>query len=423
MVDIVIKNIGDLITMEGPNRPWIKSDIEKLKRIKNGCVLIKDNKILDAGKEELLEKYNIKEGTKVIDAKGKLVTPGLIDPHVHLMFYGWREDELALKLSGVSYIEILERGGGILSTVKTTREASEDELYNFVYKLVDTMLEHGTTTAEAKSGYGLDVDSELKSLRVAKRLNENHEIDLVNTFLGAHAIPEEYADNPEGYVDLIVNEMIPKVAEEDLAEFCDVFCEKGVFTVDQSRRILQAGRDHGMKLKIHGDELVAFGGGELAAKMQATTAEHLLEVTDEGIQQMAENGVIANLLPGTPFYLMLDKYADARKMIENNLPVALATDLNPGTSATESLQVIMNLASYMQKMTAEEIITGVTVNAAHGINRGDEVGQLIPGKKADLVLWDAPNLEFLIYHFGVNLVDRVIKNGKLVVENGKKINP
>lgn len=216
--------------------------------------------------------------------------------------------------------------------------------------------------------------------------------------------------------------MIPKVAEENLAEFCDVFCEKGVFTVDQSRRILQAGRDHGMKLKIHGDELVAFGGGELAAEMTATTAEHLLEVSDEGIKRMAESGVIANLLPGTPFYLMLDKYADARKMIDNNLPVALATDLNPGTSAVESLQIIMNLASYMQKMTAEEIITGVTVNAAHGIDRGHEVGQLVPGKKADLVLWDAPNLEFLIYHFGVNLVDKVIKNGQLVVENGKKIN-
>lgn len=420
-IDLIIKNIGDLIAMDGPQRPWLKDDIDNLKRIKNGCVLVSDGKILEAGESSILDKYEVTSNTEVIDANGKLVTPGLVDSHVHLIFAGWREKELSLKLKGASYIEILEQGGGILYNVKKTRAATEDELYKHVYKLMNTMLEHGTTTSEAKSGYGLNLESELKSLRIVKELDRDHKVDLVPTFLGAHAIPFEFKNNPDKYVDIVINEMIPAVANEGLAEFCDVFCEDGVFTIEQSRGILNAAKEYGMKLKIHGDELLPFGGGELAAEVGATTAEHLLNVSDKGIRQMAGKGVIATLLPGTPFYLMLDRYADARKMVDNNVPVALATDLNPGTSATESLQIVMNLASYMQKMTPEEIITAVTVNAAFGIDRGNLVGSLTEGKLADIVIWDAPNLEFIVYHFGVNLVNKVLKKGELVVENGKLI--
>ncbi|CDZ74312.1 Imidazolonepropionase [Peptoniphilus sp. ING2-D1G] len=420
-VDLVIKNIGELITMQGPQRPWLKKDIESLTRIEDGVVIIKDDKILDAGEKTLLSDYDISEDTEVIDAKGKLVTPGLVDSHVHLIFAGWRENELALTLKGYEYIDILKQGGGILSTVKKTREATEDELYAHVYKLLDNMLEYGTTTSEAKSGYGLELETELKSLRVIKKLDENHAVDLVPTFLGAHAVPPEYKDRSDEYTDYVINEMLPAVAEENLAEFCDVFCDEGVFSVEQARKILQRAKELNMKLKIHADELASLGGAELSAELGATTAEHLLKITDRGIEEMAKSGVIATLLPGTPFYLMLEEYADARKMIDNNLAVSIATDLNPGTSATESLQIIMNLASYMMKMTPEEIITAVTINAAYGVGRGDSVGSLSKGKLADLVIWNADNIEFLSYHFGVNLVDKVVKKGKLVVNNSKII--
>ena len=417
---LLIKNIGQLITMAGLNRPWLKEDIENLERFEDAVVICKGDEILAAGDKSLMDDYDLSEA-EVVDAGGKLVTPGLVDSHVHLIFAGWRENELALKLKGYDYLEILEQGGGILNTVRATREATSKELYEHVYKLLDNMLENGTTTTEAKSGYGLDLETELKSLRLVKELNKDHEIDLVGTFLGTHAVPEEFKDAEE-YTNFVIEEVLPKVADEKLAEFCDVFCDQGVFSVDQARRILSAAKEKGMKLKIHADELVALGGAELAAELSATTAEHLLKASDNGIEKMAEAGVIATLLPGTPFYLMLDKYADARKMIDKGLAVSIATDLNPGTSATESLQIIMNLASFMMKMTAEEIIAAVTINPAYGINKGDKIGSLEKGKKADIVIWDSDNLEFLIYHFGVNLANKVFKNGKLVVENGKKIN-
>lgn len=417
--DLVIKNIGQLVTMSGPARPRTRKDINNFQVIKNGCIVVMGERISAVGTEDILKEYEVGEDTYIYDAEGKCVTPGLVDPHVHLIFYGWRENELALKLEGLSYIEILERGGGILSTVRNTRKATEKELFDHTMILLDRMLAYGTTTAEAKSGYGLSLEDELKSLWVIRDLDKEHCIDLVPTFLGAHAVPEEFIGKAEQYVDLIVDEMIPKVAENNLAEFCDVFCEEGVFTVEDSRRILNEGKKYGLKPKIHADELVSFGGAELAAEVGAISAEHLLRVSEEGIKVMAKKGVIANLLPGTPFYLMLDNYAPAQKMLEAGVPVALATDLNPGTSATESLQIIMNLASLMQKMTSEEIITGVTINAAYSVGLGDEIGSLEPGKLADIVIWDSENIDFLIYHFGVNLVDKVFKRGKLVVEKGQ----
>ncbi len=419
--DLIIKNIGQLVTMAGHAKPWTRREIKDFVKIKNGCIVVIKDKIAAVGSKDILKDFEIDEDTKVFDAKDKCVTPGLIDPHVHLIFYGWRENELALKLKGLSYIEILESGGGILSTVKGTRNATERQLFDHTKALLNNMVAYGTTTTEAKSGYGLSLEDELKSLKVIRDLNKSHVIDLVPTFLGAHAVPEEYIGKREQYVELIIDEMIPNVAQNNLAEFCDVFCEDGVFTVEDARKILNTGKRYGLKPKIHADELVSYGGAELAAEVGATSAEHLLCVSDEGINAMAKKGVIADLLPGTPFYLMLDKYAPAKKMLEAGVPVALATDLNPGTSATESLQIIMNLASFMQKMTPEEIITGVTINAAYSVGRGDQIGSLEAGKKADIVIWDAPNIEFIIYHFGVNLAQKVFKDGKLVASQGKLI--
>lgn len=417
---LVIKNIGQLVTMTGPKKARTKEDLNDFEIIENGCIVVKDDKIVGVGTENILKDFDIKEA-KIYDANGSLVTPGLVDPHVHLIFDGWREKELALTLDGLSYIEIMEQGGGIPSSVEQTRKATQEQLYNRTLVFLDRMVEHGTTTAEAKSGYGLSVEDEIKSLRVIKDLDNNHDIDLVATFMGGHAIPNDYKGRKEEYVNLIINKMIPKVAEENLAEFNDVFCEKGVFTVEDARRILNAGKEYGLIPKIHADELASTGGAELAAEVGAISAEHLLQISDEGIDALAKDQIIANLLPGTPFYLMLDNYAPARKMLDKGVPIALATDFNPGTCATESLQIIMNLASFMMQMTAKEIIAAVTINSAYSINRGEQIGSLEVGKLADIVIWDSPNLDFLIYHFGVNLAKKVFKKGKLVAKDGNML--
>lgn len=416
VADTVIKNIGQLVTMAGPSRARTKKDIEQFEVIHNGCIVIQGEKIAAVGTEDILKDFEI-DRAEIIDACGNLVTPGLIDPHVHLVFDGWRQEDLALKLQGLGYMEIAARGGNDI-LVNNTREASEERLKKVVSKTLDRMVENGTTTAEAKSGRGLTVESELKQLRVIKELNKTHVIDLVPTFLGAHYVPKEYAENQEAYVDLVINEMMPLVEKEGLAEFCDVWCEIGEFTVEESRRVLEAGKKHGMLPRIHADELASTGGAELAAEVGAISAEHLLRISDEGIKAMAEAGVIANLLPGTPFYLMMDQYAPVRKMLDAGVPVALATDFNPNTSPTESMQPIMNLASIEMRMTAREIMTAVTINAAYSVNRGDTIGSLEVGKLADIVVWDAPDIEFLMYHFGVNLAEKVFKRGKLVASHG-----
>jgi len=418
--DLVIKNIGKLVTMAGPAKARTKKELEEnFPIIENGCIVVCGEKIAAVGTEEILKDYDI-SGAEIIDAEGKLVTPGLVDPHVHLVFDGWREEDLALKLQGLSYMEIAAHGGND-KLVNDTRAASEEHLCKVVSKTLDRMITNGTTTAEAKSGRGLTVDSEIKQLRVIKDLNETHPIDLVPTFLGAHYIPKEYEGRKEEYVDLVINEMMPIVAKEHLAEYCDVWCEVGEFDIEDSRRVLEAGKKYGMIPKIHADELVSTGGAELAAEVGAVSAEHLLQISDEGIKAMADKGVIANLLPGTPWYLMMDKYAPVRKMLDAGVPVALATDFNPNTSPTESLQIIMNLASIEMRMTSKEVMTAVTINAAYAVGRGDSIGSLEPGKLADIVLWDAPNVEFLNYHFGVNLAQKVFKRGKLVAEEGRLI--
>jgi imidazolonepropionase len=402
-VDIVIKNAQELLTLKGPNRPRIKEEMGSLSSISPGFIAINDGVIVDVGTS-----VNYK-GERVIDATGKTVMPGFVDPHTHLVFAGSREFELAMKLNGFTYMDILNKGGGIFYTVEQTRKATHDQLIKQSTSRLNTMLAHGTTTCEAKTGYGLDTASELKLLAIQKKLNERHPIDIISTFLGAHAVPKEYTSDE--YVDIVVNEMLPKAAPQ--AQFCDVFCEEGVFTKEQSQRILLAGKNLDLIPKIHADEIVDTGGAALAAQIDAISADHLLRSSMQGLRQMAKKGIVGVLLPGTPFSLMMQEYADARQMIQLGVPVALATDLNPNCW-TENMQFIVQLACLAMKMTPSEALTAATYNAACAIGKHKSIGSLEKGKQADILLLSCSNHQMIPYHFGVNLVEAVIKNGRVV---------
>ncbi|NHJ25593.1 MAG: imidazolonepropionase [Candidatus Lokiarchaeota archaeon] len=416
--DIIIVNANQVITMESNyGVPRIGENMSKLGILFDAAVAIQDDKIVFIGKySDIHTKCSISETTRIIDASNQIVMPGFIDPHTHIIFDGTREDELEMKLSGKTYLEILESGGGILKTVRATRNASIDKLVQNGKKILDTMLEYGTTTIETKSGYGLDVENELKLLRVAKKLDKEHLIDIIPTFMGAHAIPPEYEGKPDDYVDLIINDMIPKITEEHLAEFCDVFCEKGIFSIKQTRRILDVAITFGLKPQIHIDEIEDTNGALLAAELKAVQTGHLLKSNDKGLKAMALEKVIATLLPATPFCLMMKNYAPARKMINFNVPIALATDLNPN-AWTESMQMIFTLACYNMKLTPAEVLTAGTINAACAVNRQHYIGSIEIGKQADIVILDIPNFKFLPYRFGINLVSKVIKKGVIVVDN------
>lgn len=420
--DLVIKNIDNLITLEGPNRPRIGKEMGEVSLIENGIVAIDQDKIIYVGRGELPDSIECDERTVFICGKGKTVTPGLVDPHTHLVHGGSREKELEMKLKGYEYLDILEAGGGIHSTVNATKIASFQELYDKAEKSLDIMLGYGVTTVEAKSGYGLDdFETEIKQMEVAKKLDEDHPIDVVSTFMGAHAIPPTYKDNIRGFIDLLIKEMIPYVKEKNLAGFIDVFCEEGVFTVDESREILQAGKEEGFLAKLHADEIKPLGGAELAADVGCVSAEHLIAASDEGIRRLAEEGVVAVLLPATSFNLQVKEYARARKMIDEGVAVALSTDYNPGSSPTENMQLVMSFASLIFKMTPEEVITASTINAAAALKREEEIGSIEAGKKADLVIFDSPNLNYIIYHFGINHTSKVIKDGKLVYKKQSNV--
>ncbi|BFT75533.1 imidazolonepropionase [Paenibacillus sp. P36] len=417
-MDLLLTGIGRLVTPQG-NKPRCGESMKEVCEIKDAVIAINQGKIAWFGPANVFQDQLAgSEVAVTLDIGGRLVTPGLVDPHTHLVHGGSREHELALKRSGVPYLDILAQGGGILHTVRSTRAASEQELYEKARRSLNEMLLNGVTTVEAKSGYGLSLEAELKQLRVAKRLDASHAVDVVSTFMGAHAVPEEYKGRREAFVDAIVGDMLPKVAEEGLAEFCDVFCEDGVFSVEESRRILTAAQRLGLRAKIHADEIVPLGGAELAGEVGAISAEHLLAATDKGLAALAESGVIPVLLPGTSFNLGLAKHARARDMIDRyGLPVALSTDYNPGSCPTESIQLIMMLASLHLKMTPEEILTACTINAANALGRGDDIGSIEVGKRADLAIFDAPNIAYLPYHFGINHTYGVIKNGKPAVWN------
>ncbi len=413
--DLLITNANQLVTAVGASdRPKIKHELADLEVIPDGAVAAAGEHILWVGPTRDLDKYlEAGPSTRKINARGKTVLPGLVDPHTHLVFAGSREHELELKLKGVPYLEILAQGGGILSTVRATQAASQQELVQIGVKYARQMLAQGTTTAEAKSGYGLSTADELKILAAIKEIDAAQPVDLVPTFLGAHAIPAEYKGNPAGYVDLVIEEMLPQAAQ--LAQYCDVFCEQGVFSLEQSRLILQAAQALGMKCKLHADEITPLGGAELAAELGAVSADHLLAVSDEGIRRMAERQVLAVLLPATTFYLKEPNYAPARKMIEAGVPVALATDFNPGSCPNNSLQLVMSIASLYLSMTSAEVINAVTINAAHALGRAQEIGSLEVGKKADIVIFDAHSYPYIPYRFGSNLVETVIKNGQPVM--------
>ena len=419
-VDLLITNPCELVTLQGwSQKPALGVQMRDLGIVRKGSIAIHNGKIVAIGKTSEIE-GNF-SGEECMDATGEVVMPGFVDPHTHLVFAGSREDEFEMRVEGASYIEILHRGGGILNTVRETRKASEEHLVENCKKTLDVMLEHGTTTVEAKSGYGLTPKDEIKCLKVIQRLNKEHPVTVVSTFLGAHAIPPEYKRKADKYVKLITDEMIPAVADQKLAEFCDVFCEKGVFNRDQSRQILLHGKKHDLKPKLHADEMTHFRGAELAAEVEAVSAEHLLFASTTGLKAMAKKHVVAVLLPAAAFSLMLGKYANARKIIEIGVAVALGTDFNP-SCWVENQQIIISLACRQMRMTPAEAITAATINAAHAINRAHEIGSLEPGKKADVVILNISNHKFLGYRFGANFVDKVIKKGKLVVEEGRLVN-
>lgn len=354
--------------------------------------------------------------TQTIDAQGRLVTPGLIDAHTHLVFGGWRQNEIPLKLKGAGYLDILRAGGGILSTVRATREASEEELFEKSRAFLDELMAQGVTTAELKSGYGLDKETELKQLRVIKRLNEAHPMDAVATYLGAHAIPEEYAHRSGEYIDFIISDMLPEIKRQGLAEFCDVFLETGVFGVEESRRLLTAAREMGFGLKIHADEIDELGGSQLAGELGAVSAEHLIATGERGMEALARGGVIAALLPCTSLYLN-KSFARARDMIAHGIPVAVATDFNPGSCPSLNIGLCMTMAYLKYRMTPEEILSAVTINAACAVGRANTLGTIEPGKQADIVIWNAEDMEMLCYRMGSNLAGTVIKNGAIVKNN------
>ena len=413
--DLILKNIGKLVTMQGSSNFKVKEEMNNTQIIEDAYIAVKNGKILAIGVGDVFGNI-IGPNTQIHDAQGLLVTPGLIDSHTHLVHGGSRENEFSMKLNGIPYIEILKNGGGILSTVKSTRESSKEKLYQKAKKRLDRMLEFGVTTIEAKSGYGLELNTEIKQLEVAKLLDKTHPIDLVHTFLGAHAILQEYKENHKGYIDILVDEMLPKIKNMGLAEFCDVFCEEGVFSIEESEYILSSAKKMGYKLKIHADEIESLGGAELAAKLGCISADHLMAASDKGIKMMVENKVVANILPATSFNLNKN-YADCRKMIDMGAIVSLSSDYNPGSCPSENLQFVMQLGCLHLNMTPNEVLTSVTINAAYAIDRADEIGSLEVGKNADFVVFDAPNVEYLMYHFGINHTQRVYKNGKLVVDN------
>ena len=408
MSKLLLTNIGMLATPLGKG-PKSGSEQGEIQILKDAWVLCEDGVIAQVGTGPAPAAAD----AQVVDAQGSLVTPGLVDAHTHLIFGGWRQNELGLKLHGKTYLEIQNAGGGIQSTTNATRKATEEELTAKAAKALDEMMSFGVTTCEAKSGYGLALEHELKQLRAIRRLQEEHPMDVVATFMGAHLVPAEYKNDREAYVRLVCEEMMPAVKKQGIAKFCDVFCEADTFTVEEARRVLEAGLKNGLRPKIHADEIEAIGGSQLAGEIGAISAEHLIVCPPEGIASMARGGVIACLLPATSFNLG-STFAPARDMVTAGVPVAMATDFNPGSCPCLNLQFVINLGCLKYKLTPEEVLTAVTLNGAAAIDMADKVGSVEPGKQADLVIWDAPDLDYICYRVGSNLTRHVIKKGAVV---------
>lgn len=406
--DLLIENIGELVTVAGSTRRGREAmrDI----RVLSGpaSVLIRDGKIAYAG--PAADCPQVEPEVERIDAEGHCVLPGFVDSHTHLVFGGFREDEFQWRLAGESYMSIMEKGGGIAATTTATREASAEELTEAALLHLRSMLRMGVTTMEAKSGYGLDKETELRQLEVAKRLDEMQPIDVVSTYLGAHDIAPEYKDDPDGYIDFIIREMLPLVKEKGLARNVDIFTEKNVFDLEQSRRLLSAAKDMGFATKMHADEIYPLGGAGLAADLGCLSADHLLKISDKDIDKMAKSQTVSTLLPLTAFSLM-DDYAPARKMIDAGCAVALASDLNPGSCFSCSIPLMIALATIYMHMSVEEAVTALTINAATALGLQDEIGSIEEGKAGDVVILRYPSYKFLSYHFGMNIVETTVKGG------------
>jgi imidazolonepropionase len=417
MKPIWIKHAAQLATLASDIiGPRTNQAMSELGLIEDGSLWIEDGIIQAVGTTKELENLYSKRilDADVVDASNHLVTPGLVDPHTHVVYGGSREREFEMRLEGATYMDIMNAGGGIHATARMTREVTEDELLEQTTRRLNSFLAHGVTTVESKSGYGMNLETELKQLRAIKKLRKSHVIDIVPTFMGAHAVPPEFKGRENEFVDHLIDEMLPIIAEENLAEFNDVFCEKDVFTPEQSERILEAGKRYGLIPKIHADEIEPYGGAELAAKVGAISAEHLLKVSEEGIRAMASAGTIACLLPATALYLR-EEAAAGRRMIDEGVAVAISTDCNPGSSPTTSMPLVMNLACILMRLTPAEALTAATYNAACAINRQNKVGSLEVGKQADIVLWNTKSYQELQYLFGVNHVKSVWKKGVKVV--------
>jgi len=407
---LAVLHASQLVTLAGPQQPRAGSDMSDLAIIRDGGMLITDGKIDIVGLSDRIEKNA--SSAEIIDAGGRVVLPGFVDAHTHLVFAGNRLDDFERRARGETYEQIAKAGGGIWSTVEKTRAASGDELFAQAQKHTEWFLRCGTTTVEAKSGYGLTVEDELKILRVMSRLNEETPLEIVPTFLGAHAVPREM--DADEYIELVIDEMLPRIATEKLAEFCDVFCERGYFDVKKSRRILTAARELGLRLRIHADQLTSSGGAKLAAELEATTADHLEKTDEQGIAAMKSVGVQPVLLPGSVYALGSTDYPRAREMIEAGLAVVIATDFNPGSSPTASMPMILSLACTQMKMSPPEAITAATINAAYSLNRGDRIGSLERGKLANFSVFDCEDYRELAYWFGTPQTHSVYVKGKRV---------
>lgn len=415
MSELIIENISQLVTLAGPARPRVRGEMRDLAIFDDAAMLVHDDVIAAVGDASAVLAQAGADAVR-IDAGHSVVLPGFVDAHTHPVFAGTREDEYEMRATGLSYQQIASKGGGIRSTVRKTRKASEDELFDQALPRVRWLLEHGTTTIEAKSGYGLTLDDELKILRVIQRLNAETPLDLIPTFLGAHEIPDEYRDARQDYIWLVTDEMLPRIAAEGLARYCDVFCESHVFTVDETRLVLTRAKALGLGVRLHAEQLSLSGAARLAAELEAASADHLEWIDDQGIVALARSGVIGVLLPGAVFNLGLARYAPARAMIEAGVAIALATDFNPGSSPTPSMQMILSIACTQMRMTPAEAITAATINAAYSLGCGDALGSLEPGKQADLVVFDCPCYRQIPYFFGVNHASVVIKSGRVVFD-------
>lgn len=409
----LICHAAELVTCAG-NAPKCGSAMSDIGLIPDGAVLINGDKIEAVGTTEALMQQYGDSDCEIIDATGKAVLPGFVDSHTHFVFGGYRADEFSWRLRGDSYMSIMERGGGINASVSKTRAATLEELIEVGRDRLARMLEFGVTTVEGKSGYGLDKETELKQLRAMKALSGAQPVDIVPTFMGAHSVLPEYKGRERDFLDMLLNDVAPVVKAENLAEFVDIFTEKNVFSVDDSRYYLNALKEMGFKLKIHADEMVQLGGAELAAEVGTVSADHLLQASDQGIADMAKAGVIGTMLPATAFSLK-EEFARARKMIDDGMAVAIASDLNPGSCFTNSIPLLIALACIYMRMSIEEVVTALTINGAAAVGRADRVGSIEPGKQADIIFLRYPSIHFLPYHTAINLVETVIKNGEIVL--------